>query len=171
MKTSFIKHIGAMLAAVALVATSFSSHAAEASASPTQASYNLLIGTNALQLQSITVANASSAIMTAYIYDSPNTNTTYVRSAYTNTLSYTTNLVTTFTNFSGVIQTNTNTVLYTYTSVAPQATNSYRVLNTFTVPAGESLVWTPSPGIYANFGLSAYASTNGTITVQYNSAR
>lgn len=147
--------------------------AAEATASPTTASWNSVIGTNAVNIQQVTIANSAASALSVSLYDSPNTNKTYVRSAYTNTLSYVTNMVTVITNFSGVLQTNTNSVLYTYNSVAAQATNNYRLLVTLTVPASETITWTPAggQGIYANFGVNALVDTNCTITVQYNSAR
>lgn len=168
-----MKYFGTLFAVAALIVLPVHQLlAAEASVTTTTNSYNSVIGTNAVNIAQITVANAAASAMTVRVYDSPNTNTTYVRGAYTNTLSYLTNLVTVFTNFSGVIQTNTNQVLYTYTSVAPQATNSYRLLTTLSVPASDTLVWSPAgDGVYANFGVNVFASTNGTITVQYNSAR
>lgn len=169
----FKKLFVASLVAVALCGWTFQSQAATASSVSTVASTNSIITSNAVQISQVVVANAGAGTMLVNLYDAPDTNLTYVRAAYTNTLSYTTNMVTTFTNFSGVVQSNTNLVLFTYSSVAPQATNTYRLLTTISVPASSTYTWTPSgnDGIYANFGVTSTVNTNGTVTVYYNSAR
>ena len=73
----------------------------------------------------ITATTATNALVA--LLDAPSTNTLYVNPAYTNRLSYGTNWNIAWTNFYGVVQTNTTpiTALIDITNTVPAATNSY----------------------------------------------
>lgn len=71
--------------------------------------------------------------------DTPTNQTSYVVSAYTNTISYGTNQTQIYTNWIGTIQTNTYFALIDVTNnVVPQTTNAYSINFSLYAPAGTS---------------------------------
>lgn len=131
-----------------------------------------------VQIASVTVANATGVTATVCLVDSssktsgPNGNgLTYTRAAFTTTTSYTTNMVTDYTNINGVATSVTNSALYTLTSTTAATTNNYRVINTIVVPANTTLTWTPVNGAYANNGVLSTNSAAVTVTTSYSTTR
>lgn len=74
-------------------------------------------------LQATTATNASIKFI-----DAPSTLTTYVLPAYTSVSKYATNLVISYTNYFGVVNTLTNLQLATVTNNVAQSTNNYPTL-------------------------------------------
>jgi hypothetical protein len=74
---------------------------------------------------------------------------------------YTTNVVMSFTNFTGVAQSYTNTVLKTDNITVAAATNQARRVFTFTLPANGTVTFTPTYPAGTTFGLQLKAVGNG----------
>ena len=161
MKKKLLTSLFALLTAFAVSAATYTTNL-------TGHGTNLIIITNGIQINSITFANSSGATLSAAVYDSKYTSLKWTNTPYTNLTSYTTNYVTTFTNFSGVIQTNTNSVLWTYSNAVAAATNDFRALTTVAVSNAVTYVWTPSTLMVAGFGLVVTNSTNVSLTVNYS---
>lgn len=159
-----------VIAALLLASVAFSAaKAATATATVTTASTNSLITVGA-RIQSYVVANSSAATCTIKFFDAPSTSLTYTNPAYTNYVSYTTNIVTSYVTYSGVTNSLTNSGLYSYSSTVAAATNNYRTIVTLTVPAGETVTYTPTDGTLVSFGLTSTNSTNAAITITYSPA-
>lgn len=128
--------------------------------------------TNGSRIQNVTIANVGNVAATVALFDAPSTNATYVLLAYTNSLSYATNILSTNTTFAGFLQTNTNSGIYTYFNTVTQSTNNYRNFSTVVVPANTTVTNAPIGGYISTWGL---LSTNNsvtniiTITVNYGS--
>ncbi len=119
------------------------------------------------RVQSIIVANDTAAALTVKFYDSPTNVFQFVNGAYTNYISYMTNIVSTFTTPAGVTQTNTNSGVYTVAQTVSASTNFYRVVATINVAASSSLVYYPTNGLLVAYGLSVTNNTNCTITTTW----
>jgi len=157
------KILFSLLLGVGLVA-----NAATLSTNLSAVSTNSLIASGVL-ITEITVANSGAAGVTLGFFDNNLASTVWTNSAYTNRLSYITNLVTSFTNFSGVIQTNTNSVIYTIDQAYAAATNNRTKFLTLTVSNGQTYVYTPTDVLVAGLGLTiTNTMTNGTLTVKYS---
>lgn len=140
-----------------------------ASVSPSAAARNTMI-TNASRILSVTIANASAATLGVTLFDAgynSTTNLTWTNSAYTNTITYTTNIVTSYVTTTGVTNSLTNSGIFTVINTVSAATNSFPTVNTLSAPAGETVVWVPTGGYIVSRGLIATNNTNCTITVQY----
>lgn len=145
----------------------------------TDASTNLISASNyslqavPLKLTSLEVVNNHpTATVTVLFYDSPSTNTTWVSGAYTNTTTYTTNIVVITTDYYSNTTTNTNAAVYTIAHAVSAATNSYRLIKSMTATAGATVSWVPSGGVYTSYGLGAQNSaTNTTINYVYSTIR
>ena len=120
-------------------------------------------------IQEIVLANAGTGQATVSFFDAEATNQTYVRAAFTNTTSYVTNIVTTFTNYNGWIQTNTNTGTYTFSSTYSATTNSRVKLLSLAVGPTNTVSYRPINGLSGGFGLvvTNTAATNLVVTVTY----
>ena len=119
----------------------------------------------------VSVANATGVTATVALYDAPSTTLTYTRAAFSVPVSYTTNMVTTYTNINGVSTSVTNAALYTLTTSVAAATNSYRAVTTLSIPANTTLTWTPVNGAYVNYGLATTNSAAVTVTTSYSTTR
>ena len=131
---------------------------------PTATATNLITGPLAMQ-QLEMINNHPSATVTIKIYDAPSNLTTWTNGAYASRSQYTTNLVTTWTNYNGIVTSQTNSVLYIYTNEVAAAAISYKLLKTATIAAWESSTWTPLNGVYYSYVLLA---TNNQTNVTYN---
>ncbi len=169
---TYLTKIAALMVASLLLGASALS-AANAVVSPSGASTNSIISSNAVNITQVTVANSSTNTLLVRLVDAPSTSLTWTNASYIGTFAYTTNIVTTFTNFTGVVQNQTNSYLYTYTNTVAANTNSYNTLVVLTVPASETLIWTPSGGngINANFGVLSTNNQACAITVQYSTTK
>ena len=143
-------------------------NAATASASYTSASTNSLLSVGGTATQ-IVLANSAASAATVTIYDAPSTDLTYVLAAYTNTVSFTTNITDVITTATGRSQTNVySNVLWTSRAVVSASTNSYPVLLSVQVPAGGNYTYTPSsPGLRFIQGMAIVTTTNCAPTVTY----
>ena len=82
------------------------------------------------------VITPSTVASTIAFFDSANTNTTYTYNAYTNVSFYTsTNLQSIYTNYFGVITTNTYTGVVTTNTVVAGGTNTYPIVLSLTAPS------------------------------------
>ena len=111
---------------------------------------------------SISLTDTSGAANTVVLYDNDSassTNRTYA--AYTATTQYTTNVVMSFTNFTGVAQSYTNTVLKTDNVTVGISTNQARRVFTFRVPASGTVTFTPNYAAGVTFGLQLSATGAG----------
>jgi len=124
-----------------------------------------LIGQNARVTQVvITAPTATNA--TLALYDSPNTNTSYVLAGYTNISTYATNLISVYTNFMGVLNTNTlyTNVLVDYTNNVAASTNSYPLRLQLTALSGTAAI-ADNVNYYFGQGVTATNTSTGTATV------
>lgn len=136
-----------------------------AQTSGTLASGVNLISSSPLQIGSFQVFDTSGANNTITVYDNDSASSTNrVRAAYTTTTQYTTNVVMTFTNFAGVVQTYTNTVLARVNSTVAASTNEARRVFRIVVPANGSVSVDPILPYGTTFGVQALA----TGAAQYN---
>jgi len=111
---------------------------------------------------SISLTDTSGAANTVVVYDNDSassTNRTYA--AYTATTQYTTNVVMSFTNFTGVVQSYTNTVLATVNTNIPSSTIPARRVFTFRLPANGTVTFTPTSPQGTTFGLQLSATAAG----------
>jgi hypothetical protein len=120
-----------------------------------------------IQLQSVAIANGTTNTLTIAFIDAPSTILTNTTSAYTNWVSYTTNIVLTFTNINGVVESRTNTALFSSPNPVSALTNNYRMLNLTVVPASSTVTWQPSGGAYCSYGLLVTNSAAATVTLNY----
>lgn len=124
-----------------------------------------LISSTPLQIGSFQVFDTSGAANTITVYDNDSASSTNrVRAAYTTTTQYTTNVVMTFTNFAGVVQTYTNTVLARVNSTVAASTNEARRVFRIVVPANGTVTVDPALPYGTTFGVQALA----TGAAQYN---
>jgi len=123
----------------------------------------------AIHLQQLEVINNAATAVSVYFYDAPTNVLTQVVGAFTNWLTYNTNIVITTTNYQGVVETATNLATYTIPRAVSQATNSYRLFKTITVAAGGDTTWTPVTGVYLSYGLAA-TNNNTNTTINWTSS-
>lgn|SRR3990167_1062179 len=94
------------------------------------------------------------ASVTATIFDAPTNTLTYTLAAYTNRTLSTISYTNAYTNVFGFVETNNYyTVVQPTQSVVAASTNGYSIVATFLVPAGESLVYSPSIPLVLSRGL------------------
>lgn len=162
-----MKTLTKLFLSLLLVTASF---AAENTTAVTGAGTNNLINTGSRITQIIIANNVASALSVKF-YDAPSTNLTYVQNAYTNYVSYTTNIVSVYTTPSGISQTNTNSGTFTYAQTVSSNSPAYRIVGTFEVPASTTVTYVPTGGLLVINGLSVTNNTNVTFTTTYSPAR
>lgn len=109
---------------------------------------NSSILTEGVRIASIQISNDDASAAVFRFIDAPSTSSIKTNAAYTAAVSYSTNQSEVFTNFLGVIQTNTTTVIYNGTQTIAENTEfPYSTLFTVTVPAGTTVTYnfTSSP--------------------------
>jgi len=127
-----------------------------------------IIPTNSLLLRSVTLANSSGATLVATVYDSPDNRVLWTNTALTNVYTYLTNNVRTYTNFSGVVTYQTNTVVWTTNSVQSGWTNTFNALLTVVLSNGATYTYTPSTPLYLSRGLLVTNDKPIGVTVNYS---
>ena len=143
---------------LALTAAAFG----QITSSGTVASGVNLISSTPVQINSIQLFDTSGAANTITLYDNDSASSTNrVRQAYTITTQYSTNVVMSFTNFTGVVQSYTNTVLATVNTTVAAATNQARRVFTFTLPANGTVTFTPTYPQGTTYGLQLKATGAG----------
>ena len=116
------------------------------------------ISTNGVSLRNFQVVDTSAAANTVILYDNDSTTSTNRSyAAYTAVTQTTAPVVMTFTNFTGVVQSYTNTVLTTTNVTIAAATNQARRVFTFTLPASGTVTFTPTSPQGTTFGLQLKA--------------
>jgi len=108
------------------------------------------------------LTDTSGAVNNVVLYDNDSASSTNrVYAAYTGVVQYTTNVVTSFTNFTGVTQTYTNTVLKVDNITVAAATNQARRVFTFRLPANGTVTFTPTYPAGTTFGVQLSATGAG----------
>jgi len=157
------------LSILTALAVSYVSFAAVVTYSPAGSSAGTsILGSQPVVINRIDVANATANTATITFIDAPGSTLTFTTAAYTNRLTYSTNIVTSWTAITGVTYTETNNVVYTIPNTVAAATNSFRALTTLTVPANSTASWIPTGfSGYAAFGLAATNNIALTATINY----
>jgi hypothetical protein len=131
-----------------------------------QTSGTLTAGVNLLSsdptiVRSIQFFDTSGTNNTITLYDNDSASSTNrVRAAYTTTTQYTTNVVMSFTNFTGVVQSYTNAVLARVNSTVAASTNEARRVFRIVVPANGTVSVAPTSPYGTTYGAQVLA--NGT---------
>jgi hypothetical protein len=115
----------------------------------------------------IVVSTTNINPMTVAFYDASGTNTFYTNNAYTNyswSVGTATNI---YTNFLGVVWTNTYLANIRSTNSQPAATNSFPLLWSTTVVSNAPVTYTPPVGINAFSGVVATNQGKVSITLTY----
>ena len=146
---NFVKYFATFLAMAGLLAAEI--------VSGTFTSAILSLSTNGVSIRNFQVVDTSAAANTVILYDNDSASTNRTYAAYTAVTQYTTNVVMSFTNFTGVVQSYTNTVLATVNTTVPAATNQARRVFTFTLPASGTVTFTPNSPQGTTFGLQLKA--------------
>ena len=147
---NFVKYFATFLAMAGLLAAEI--------VSGTFTSAILSLSTNGVSIRNFQVVDTSAAANTVILYDNDSTSSTNrTYAAYTAVTQYTTNVVMSFTNFTGVVQSYTNTVLATVNTTITAATNQARRVFTFTLPASGTVTFTPNSPQGTTFGLQLKA--------------
>lgn len=147
---NFVKYFATFLAMAGLLAAEI--------VSGTFTSAILSLSTNGVSIRNFQVVDTSAAANTVILYDNDSTTSTNrVYAAYTAVTQTTAPVVMSFTNFTGVVQSYTNTVLTTTNVTIPAATNQARRVFTFTLPANGTVTFTPNSPQGTTFGLQLKA--------------
>ena len=129
--------------------------------------------TNGLLVTSYLIQNNGTNTLNIRFFDAPYTNVTYTNAAYIGATNYSTNYVTTWTNYLGYTNSITNTVMVYATNTVSANTNNYRTLllvSVVTNQGANSFTFTPQYGQIADYGLlftNSASGTNYTITINY----
>jgi hypothetical protein len=146
-----------LVAALALAVTA----KAETYSTQIAAGTNILKGSQSVYATSVQLANGTGSAVTIELFDCPTNALTYTVGAYTNFVTYTSNVVSTVVGFNGSTNSFTNQVQMIAANAVVANTNSYRSITKATVPANSSL--TIPIDTVAAFGI--VATNNGTISV------
>lgn len=146
---------------VAVLAMLAVSARAETYSTSVAAGTNVLKASQSLALNSVLFANGTGSAVTIELFDAPTNALTFSVGAYTNTLQYVSNVVSTVVGITGHTNTFTNSTLVTVPNSVSSATVAYRSIIKATIPANSSLT-VPLETIAA-YGV--LATNNGTIGV------
>lgn len=122
--------------------------------------------TNRVALRSITLTASTANNTTLKLYDLSDTNYTVISPAYTDSLSYTTNITSVVTNaLTGFIQTNIFSGTFTTTQSVSAATNEFTRMLEFIVPASSqrTIQWDSQ----AVRGITALSDYNAILELEY----
>ena len=127
------------------------------------------ISSTPVSINSIQIYDTSGAANLIILYDNESASSTNrVYAAYTGVTQYTTNVVTSFTDFTGVAVLRTNTLLATVNTTVTAATNQARRIWTATVPANSFTTLTPTTPLGTTFGLQIKAAGAGYYNIDKN---
>jgi hypothetical protein len=127
-----------------------------------------LLSTSGAVISSITVTAGSTDPVTIKFYDNSAADITYTNAAYTTFQQYTTNLVTTNTTSTGVINIMTNSVKYNAALSVAAATNDRPISSTVSAVAGGQ--GTSTGNLIMTRGIVFTSDTNATVTITYKGA-
>lgn len=171
-----------MLSIVAMILSlAINSFALTASVTTTGASTNNLLSHSAAITGFVFVNSDATQVATVHLVDSYTTNLVYTNAAYTNYsistfTSLSTNVPTAlnpylmiYTNFQGIIETNTNSFIMTVAGVSAAATNNLPVIVHLSIPAASTVTYSPALAITAWRGITITNSnvTNISTTILY----
>jgi hypothetical protein len=125
-------------------------------------------------IRQITAVNARSSgdASTLKLFDTSSTNLTFSIGAYTNNVITTVSVVSTNTDILGNDLITTNSYIRVTPTLVSATTGNYRNVYTMVVPAGETLTYTPTTGIFLGNGLAATNINSGvTATIEYSKVR
>jgi hypothetical protein len=122
---------------------------------------NVLKAAQSVYLNSVLLANGTGSAITLELFDAPTNALTYSVGAYTNTLSYVSNVVSTVVGITGHTNTFTNSILVTVPNPVSAATVAYRSITKATIPANSSL----SIPLETVAAYGVFLTNNGTIGV------
>jgi len=121
-----------------------------------------VVSTTGVSISNIQLSDTSGAANTVVVYDNDSASSTNrIYLAYTAVTQTTAPVVMTFTNFTGVVQSYTNTVLTTTNTTVGISTNQARRVFTFRLPANGTLTFTPNYAQGTTFGLQLSATGAG----------
>jgi hypothetical protein len=121
-----------------------------------------VLSSTGVSIRNFQVVDTSGSANTVILYDNDSASSTNrIYAAYTAVTQTTAPVVMTFTNFTGVVQSYTNTVLTTTNITVAAATNQARRVFTFTLPANGTVTFTPTSPQGTTFGLQLKAVGNG----------
>jgi hypothetical protein len=126
---------------------------------------NVLKASQSLYLTSVQFANGTGSAVTVELFDAPTNVLTYSVGAYTNHITYTSNVVSTVVGFNGSTNSFTNQVLVTVANSVSSATPAYRSITKVAIPANSSL--TVPINTLAAFGVVATNNGVATVTMTY----
>lgn len=113
-----------------------------------------------------TCTSSSNAVIN--VYDSPTALFTYTNAPYTNITSYATNLVTSWTNYFGVVNSATNVNLVDVTNSVAGTTNNYSQRFSVAALVGTTTTINPTSYVFENGIWATNTSAgSGTLTVQF----
>jgi hypothetical protein len=130
-------------------------------------------GTNSLlsvsgSVLSLVIANSAASASTVTVFDSADTTLVATLSAYTNTVTYSTNITDIITTSTGLSQTNVYAGVFTQVTTNAASTPARRIVGTWVVPATDTLTITFGGNGYSlGLGLCVTNSTNANITATY----
>lgn len=124
-----------------------------------------LITSNSVYVTGLQFANGTGGAVTVEVFDAPLTNVTFSVGAYTNYISYISNVVSTIVGYTGHTNLQTNAVLMHVPNAVSAATLSYKSLTKVTVPASSSL--TVPINSVASYGILVTNNAAITVTLSY----
>jgi hypothetical protein len=121
-----------------------------------------VLSSTGVSIRNFQVVDTSGSANTVILYDNDSASSTNrIYAAYTAVTQTTAPVVMSFTNFTGVVQSYTNTVLTTTNITVGISTNQARRVFTFTLPANGTVTFTPTSPQGTTFGLQLKAVGNG----------
>lgn len=126
---------------------------------------NVLKASQSLYVTSVQFANGTGSAVTVELFDAPTNVLTYSVGAYTNYISYTSNIVSTVVGFNGSTNSFTNSTQVLVANPVNSATPAYRSITKQTIPANSSL--TVPIDTLAAFGVTATNNGVATVTLTY----
>ena len=147
---NFVKYFATFLAMAGLIAAEV--------VSGTFTSAISVLSSTGVSIRNFQVVDTSGSANTVILYDNDSASSTNrIYQPYTAVTQTTAPVVMTFTNFTGVVQSYTNTVLTTTNVTIGLSTNQARRVFTFTVPANGTVTFTPNSPQGTTFGLQLKA--------------
>jgi hypothetical protein len=117
-----------------------------------------VLSSTGVSIRNFQVVDTSGSANTVILYDNDSASSTNrIYAAYTGVTQTTAPVVMSFTNFTGVVQSYTNTVLTTTNISVGISTNQARRVFTFTLPANGTVTFTPNSPQGTTFGLQLKA--------------
>ena len=156
-----------LISLLLLLALPFLGQGATVVSSPAAAATNSVL-TTGLSITSITVANTSGGAVSIRFIDAPSTSLTFSLGAYTNVTTANTPVTNSYTGFTGITVTTTNTQLVSTTNSVASSTPNFRSAFFMVAPDAQTTTFTPPAGtMILPQGLLITNSAAATITINY----